>query len=142
MAQRYLAGNDNTNIHESRKIFMNTHAHRLTRHDPEGRIVQRNWEDERFCSELAADPAGAYSNYLQASADGPPKIVVREKTAGTPHIVLPARAASAAALSDADLERVAGGGTPLLATAVGASVFLGTTVSTYVSATVTIEVGW
>jgi hypothetical protein len=122
----------------------------MTRHDPEGRIVQRSWEDERFCIELAADPAGILSNYLQVSADRPPEILVHEKTAGIPHIVLPTKTASAVPLSETDLERVAGGTTPTavapaVTPAVTAVVVSGTvpvTVSVAVVAFVTDANGW
>jgi hypothetical protein len=42
-----------------------------------------------------------------------PNIVVHEEPAGSWHIVLPARPADAGDLSDADLEKVAGGTTPV-----------------------------
>jgi hypothetical protein len=124
VAQRYpVAGNDTTNIHESRRVFMNTQAHGMTRHDLEAQIAQRSWEDAGFRNELMADPAEALGKYLQVPVDRLPKIVAHEETAGTWHIVLPSKTASA--LSDADLERVAGGATPMVSTVVVASAAAG-----------------
>jgi hypothetical protein len=124
VAQRYpVAGNDNTKHSRVMENFMNTEAHRMTRQDLETKIVQRSLEDDGFRNELIADPAGAFGKYLQVPADRLPQIVLHEETAGTWHIVLPAKTASA--LSDADLERVAGGGTPTVSVVVVASAAAG-----------------
>jgi hypothetical protein len=84
----------------------------LTRHDLEAKIVKRCWEDEEFRKEFTADPAGAFVNYFQIPAASVPKIVVHEETAGSWHIVLPAKPANTGELSEEDLENVAGGTTP------------------------------
>src|SRR5271170_5470763 len=89
----------------------------MTRHDLEARIVQHSWESEGFRKELIADPSGAFGKYLQLPSGKLPKIVVHEETAGSWHIVLPARP-NAGKLSDTDLEKVAGGTTPLSALAI------------------------
>jgi hypothetical protein len=81
----------------------------LTRHDLEAKIVKRCWEDETFRAEFIADPAGAFTKYLEVPAAELPKIAVHEEGAGTWHIVLPARPARAGELSERDLETVAGG---------------------------------
>jgi tRNA A37 threonylcarbamoyladenosine synthetase subunit TsaC/SUA5/YrdC len=81
----------------------------LTRHDLEAKIAKRCWKDEAFRKEFTADPAGAFVKYLEAPATSLPKIVVHEETPGSWHLVLPAKPAIADELSEADLERVAGG---------------------------------
>jgi hypothetical protein len=81
----------------------------LSRHDLEAKIVKRCWEDEAFRKEFTADPAGAFTRYLEVPKDRLPKIVVHEEEPGSWHIVLPPRPANAAELSEVDLERVAGG---------------------------------
>jgi hypothetical protein len=81
----------------------------LTRHDVEAKIVKRCWEDAAFRKEFTADPAGAFVKYLQVPAAGLPKIVVHEEPAGSWHIVLPPKPAQAGELSEAELEKVAGG---------------------------------
>jgi hypothetical protein len=81
----------------------------LTRHDLEAKIVKRSWENEAFREEFSSDPMGTAAKYLKVPAAELPKIVVHEETAGTWHIVIPAKPANAKELSEADLERVAGG---------------------------------
>jgi hypothetical protein len=81
----------------------------LTRHDLEAKIVKRSWENEAFRKEFSSDPRGTAAKYLKVPAAELPKIVVHEETAGTWHIVIPAKPANAKELSEADLERVAGG---------------------------------
>jgi hypothetical protein len=80
----------------------------LTRHDLEAKIVRRCWEDEAFRKEFTADPAGAFTKYLEVPKDSLPKIVVLEETPGTWHIVLLPRP-RIGELSEQDLEKVAGG---------------------------------
>jgi hypothetical protein len=87
----------------------------LVRHDLEAKIVKRCWEDEAFRKEFTADPAGAFVKYLQVPAVSLPKIVVHQEAPGSWHIVLPAKPANARELSEEELERVAGGTTPFIA---------------------------
>jgi hypothetical protein len=94
----------------------------LTRHNLEAKIVKRCWEDEEFRREFTSDPAGAFVKYLDVPAEGLPKIVVHEESAGTWDIVLPQRPANADELSDRDLERVAGGTTPQISVSVGQAI--------------------
>jgi hypothetical protein len=110
----------------------------FTRHDMEAKIVQRSWEDEGFRGELLADPIGAFCRHFDVPADRAPWIVVHEETPGSWHIVLPPKSANAGGLSDADLEKVAGGAPPVIAAIVWAAI-----VSVTVSAPVTgAEAGW
>jgi hypothetical protein len=81
----------------------------LTRHDLDAKIVKRSWENKAFREEFSSDPMGTAAKYLKVPAAELPKIVVHEETAGTWHIVIPAKPANAKELSEADLERVAGG---------------------------------
>ena len=80
-----------------------------TRHELEAKIVKRCWENEAFRKEFLSDPAGCFVKYLNAPKAKLPKIVVHEEQAGSWHIVLPAKPAKAGELSDAELEKVAGG---------------------------------
>jgi hypothetical protein len=88
---------------------MANNSERLSRHDLEAKIVKRCWEDAAFRKEFTADPAGAFVKYLQVPAAGLPKIVVHEEPAGSWHIVLPPKPAQTSELSEAELEKVAGG---------------------------------
>src|SRR5271170_7181436 len=94
------------------EISMTEQAPTLMRHDLEAKIVKRCWEDDGFRKEFTADPAAAFVKYLGVPAASLPKISVHQEAAGSWHIVLPAKPANAGELSDADLEKVAGGETP------------------------------
>jgi hypothetical protein len=84
--------------------------HKVTRHDLEAKIVKRSWEDEAFRKEFTADPAGAFTKYLEVPKDDLPKIIVHEEEAGSWHIVIPPKPLNLGELSEQDLETVAGGG--------------------------------
>jgi hypothetical protein len=86
----------------------------LTRHDLETKIVKHSWESEQFRRELIADPTATFVKYLQVPGESLPKIVVHEETAGSWHIVLPAKPGNANELSEQELEKVAGGVTPTI----------------------------
>jgi hypothetical protein len=82
----------------------------LSRHDLEAKIVKRCWEDEGFRAEFVADPAGAFVKYLEVPAASLPQISVHQEEPGSWHIVLAGKPPNANELSEADLEKVAGGG--------------------------------
>jgi hypothetical protein len=116
----------------------------FTRHDLEARIVRRSWEDEEFRKEFNADPAGAFSKYLQVPAADLPRITVHQEEPGTWHIVLPSKPANAAALSEEDLEKVAGGITTpavISITIAGAITLVGAPAIS-ASAAVSLDAGW
>jgi hypothetical protein len=122
---------------------MTEQAPALTRHDLEARVVKHSWEDEKFRKEFLADPAATFVKYLKVPKESLPKIVVHEETPGSWHIVLPPKPADANELSEEDLEKVAGGTTPIVSTVVtiiSASV-AGSAGVTLVSAIVSGEVG-
>ena len=100
----------------------------LTRHDIEAKLVNRCWENAAFRKEFTTDPASCFAKYLNAPKAQLPKIIVHEEEAGSWHIVLPAKPAKTGELSDEELEKVAGGTTPLAlfsATLVAASIWAG-----------------
>ena len=70
------------------------------------RILNRAAEDEEFRASLIADPKAAVSAELGTTLPDGFDVVVHEDSATTAHLVLP----PSAALSEADLEAVAGGG--------------------------------
>jgi len=81
----------------------------MTRHDIETLVVQRAWDDEAFRAELLANPSATFEKYSGVPASQLPRIVVHEEQAGDWAFVLPARPAAGAALSDAEMQAVAGG---------------------------------
>jgi hypothetical protein len=80
-----------------------------SRHDLEAKIVKRCWEDEAFRKEFTADPGGAFVKYLEVPATSLPRIFVHQEEPGSWHIVLAGKPPNANELSEADLEKVAGG---------------------------------
>ena len=123
---------------------MSEPAPTLTRHDLEARIVKRCWEDEAFYKEFTTDPVGTAVKYLEVPAANLPNIVVHEEPVGSWHIVLPAKPANAGELSEEDLEKVAGGSTPVCVITFAGLLFAtaasGGAVSA--SAVVTLKRGW
>ncbi len=104
----------------------------LTRHDLEAKLVKRCWENEEFRQEFVSDPAATFAKYLEVPQASLPKIVVHQEEAGSWHIVLPAKQVNTTELSEADLEKVAGGTTPVCAVTVVSTIVSATTAS-YVS---------
>jgi hypothetical protein len=89
---------------------------------------------------MLADPTGAFSRYFEVPAEKVPWITVHEETAGTWHIVLPAKAAGAGEFSETDLEKVAGGTATTLVVATATVLIF--TAGTAVSNAVTPGQGW
>jgi hypothetical protein len=101
-------------------------AQAMTHHDLEAKIAQRSWEDAGFRNELIADPAGALVNFFRFRPTGCPGLSSTRK----------------GGLSDADLERVAGGfGTPATTAVSTAVVVTDFALGLGVPALVTISVG-
>jgi hypothetical protein len=113
----------------------------LTRHDLEAKIVKRCWQDASFRKEFTADPGAAFVKYLEVPVESLPRVVVHEETPGSWHIVLPPKPANITALSEEELEKVAGGATVSLIIAATAG---GTAISTSIAtaAAVTVREGW
>jgi hypothetical protein len=113
----------------------------LTRHDLEAKIVKHCWEDEGFGKEFTADPAGVFVKYLQVPAASLPKIAIHQETPGSWHIVVPAKPPHIDELTEEDLERVAGGTTPVVAT-IGIFTASAASGAILASAVVSIDRGW
>ena|SRR5271170_8308459 len=113
----------------------------LSRHDLEAKIVKRCWEDDAFRKEFTADPASVFVKYLKVPASSLPNIVIHQEAAGNWHIVLPAKPANTNELSEEDLEKIAGGASPLtlsIVVTIAASVSAGVSASVVVS----FDKGW
>jgi hypothetical protein len=107
----------------------------ISRHDLEAKLVKRCWEDESFRKEFTADPTATFVKYLKVPPASLPRIAVHQETPGSWHIVLPAKPANTSELSDAELEKVAGGATPTI------TVITEITVITIMTARLTIDEG-
>ena len=115
----------------------------LTRHDLEAKIVKRCWEDDEFRNEFTSDPVATAVKYLEMPANSLPRIVVHEEPPGSWHIVLPAKPDNVGELSEADLEKVAGGISPTVFVVASAAVATIASVAVSgASAGVTIKKGW
>jgi hypothetical protein len=123
---------------------MSEQAPALSRHDIEAKIIKRCWEDEAFHKEFATDPVGTAVKYLEVPAASLPNIVVHEEPAGSWHIVLPAKPSNVGELSEEDLEKVAGGSTPVCVVTVVSGVLtaLGTLGSVAFGAVEGKKAGW
>ena len=106
-----------------------------SRADIEARIVKRCWTDEAFRRDLLADPAACFVKYTGLPAEQAPAIVIHEESGSDWHIVIPAKPAQAGELSDADLERIAGGTDPLTTVVTAVTV---TAVTTVLASVVTV----
>jgi hypothetical protein len=130
---------------ENLEEFMTEQKPTLSRHDLEAKIVKRCWEDEEFRKEFTADPAGTFAKHLAVPAANLPRIAVHEETPGSWHIVLPVKPSNTNELSEADLERVAGGtATPVIVTTVAAVSAAATVASVSLAASIplTLDKGW
>ena len=79
-----------------------------TRRDMEADIIARAMKDEGFARELRADTKAVIEREVGKLPEGI-EVKLVEETADTLYLVLPARPSPGDQLSDAELERVAGG---------------------------------
>lgn len=84
----------------------------MSRRELEEKIVARAWKDDAFRKSFVADPKGAFEKRLGQKLPAGLKIAAYEEDANHLHFVIPAKPGNVAELSDAELEKVAGGITP------------------------------
>jgi hypothetical protein len=82
-----------------------------TRRDMEAEIIARAMKDEGFARELRADPRAVLEREVGGRLPEGIEIKVVEETPDTLYLVLPARPSPDVELSEAELDRVAGGDT-------------------------------
>jgi hypothetical protein len=75
------------------------------------KIVEQAQKNPKYLQQLMSDPRGLMEKQLGQSIPSSVNIKVLQEANDTYYIVLPASAKEGAELSDADLEKVAGGGT-------------------------------
>ena len=88
---------------------MSAAAPSLNRHDLETLIIERAWKHPEFRREFVSDPKGTIEKYSGQKLPENMKIQVHEEDANTMHMTIPMAPPNLSELSDADLERVAGG---------------------------------
>ena len=108
-------------------------GHTINRNDFETAITQRAWKDEAFRAEFLADPKGTIEKYSGQKLPAGLKIFTHAEDDATLHFVMPNKPANADALSDEDLEKVAGGIDFFIGTIIGVLI-AGTVVGTAMSA--------
>jgi hypothetical protein len=111
-----------------------------TRRELEAKIARKAWADEAFRAEFLADPAAAFVKHAGVPAAQLPRITVHEEQPGSWHIVLPAKPDAAAELSDGELEKIAGGTTPVAIALAG--VGAGMAISASAAVTTGADQGW
>ena len=85
------------------------------RAEMERRLIEKSLEDEAFRQRLIEDPKGAVEEELGRRLPEGVRVVAVEETSDTIYLVLPSTpmaSGEGGALSDPDLESVAGGGLP------------------------------
>jgi len=81
----------------------------MGRHELETLIIEQAWKNPAFKKEFVADPKGTIEKYSGQKLPENVKIFVHEEDANTMHMTIPQAPQNLSELSDADLERVAGG---------------------------------
>ena len=85
------------------------------RADVERRLIEKSLQDESFRQRLIEDPKGAVEEELGRRLPEEVRVVTVEESADTIYLLLPStsmKGREGGALSDPDLESVAGGGLP------------------------------
>ena len=97
-----------------------------TRRDIETALIEKCWKDPEFKKAVVTDPKGMLERYSGQKLPPDVKIFIHEEDANTLHLSIPPTPANLTELSDADLERVAGGTDISLAVSLGISVLAAT----------------
>ena len=98
-----------------------------SRQDIETRLIEKCWKDPEFRKAVVSDPKGMIERHTGQKLLPHLKIFIHEEDANTLHLSIPPPPTNVTELSDADLEKVAGGtevvsivGTAVMAAAVTA----------------------
>ena len=128
-----LAGN---NLRKRRETNMaTTQSAAFTRRDLEIVLIEKCWKDPEFKRQVVSDPKGVLERHTGQKLPRNVRIFIHEEDANTLHLSIPLAPSNLAELSDADLEKVAGGTDvalslavtlPLIGVTVGAGTAAGT----------------
>ena len=113
-----------------------TKTRRLSRRELDEKIIARAWTDDEFRRKFAADPKGQFEAHLGTTLPDSLKMTVHEETPDSLHFVIPQKPPqNLDELSDEDLERVAGGATPLIIYTIGQTIVVSLMSASLASAT-------
>jgi hypothetical protein len=79
------------------------------RRELETQLIEKCWKDPEFKKQVVSDPKGMLEQHTGQKLPAGLKIVVHEEDANTLHFTIPQAPTNLSELSDAELERVAGG---------------------------------
>jgi hypothetical protein len=88
-------------------------AEAMMRDEFEATLIRRAWRDPAFRERLVKDPKKTIEAEFGRAVAADCEIVVVDESQGKVGIVIPVPPPAGAALSDQDLEKVAGGATPM-----------------------------
>jgi len=106
-----------------------------TRRSLETALIEKCWKDPEFKRQVVSDPKGVLERHTGQKLPTNVRIFIHEEDANTLHLSIPLAPSNLAELSDADLEKVAGGTDvalslsvtlPLIGVTVGAGTAAGT----------------
>jgi hypothetical protein len=80
-----------------------------SRHDIETRLIEKCWKDPEFKKQVVANPKAMLEQHLGQKLPEQMKIFIHEEDASQIHFSIPPAPRNVTELSDADLEKVAGG---------------------------------
>jgi hypothetical protein len=89
----------------------------ITRQQFQTKLAERSLKNPEFRAAFIADPKGALEKEFETKFAESVKIYAHEEDVNTLHLAIPAMPENLEELSDEDLEKVAGGMTPLFAVA-------------------------
>jgi hypothetical protein len=81
----------------------------VTWRDLETALIEKCWKDPEFKKAVVSDPKGMLERHTGQKLPAQLKIFIHEEDSNTLHLTIPPAPTNLAELSDADLEKVAGG---------------------------------
>jgi hypothetical protein len=117
-------------------------AQAATRRDLETALIEKCWKDPDFKKQIVSDPKEMLERYTGQKLPKQVQIFIHEEDANTLHFSIPPAPSNLTELSDADLEKVAGGTDVMLTIIVTAAVGGAVASGASAGAAVTIQKGW
>jgi hypothetical protein len=117
-----------------------------TRRDLETALIEKCWKDPEFKKAVVSDPKGMIERHTGKQLPPQLKIFIHEDDSNTLHLTIPPAPTNVTELSDADLEKVAGG-TEVVISMVSvlvttAAISAGVGVLTFAIGDDTVQKGW